>query len=47
VAVLIEGKVVMVPWVVSSLRDTFMISGDFSEEEANRIAAGIVGGSAK
>jgi preprotein translocase subunit SecD len=41
VAILIDGKVVTAPVVRSLISDAAMITGDYSREEAERIADGI------
>ena len=43
VAILIDGTVVMAPIVRSPIGDSAVISGQFTREEAERIAAGIDG----
>ena len=41
VAILLNGRVIAAPIVRSMIRDSAVISGDFSKEEAERIAAGL------
>lgn len=41
VAILIDGRVVMAPVVRSAISNSAIITGDFSQAEAERIAAGI------
>jgi hypothetical protein len=43
VAILIDGRVVMAPVVRSPIRDSAMITGRFTQAEAERIADGIAG----
>jgi TonB family protein len=40
VAILLNGRVIAAPIVRSMIRDSAVISGDFSKDEADRIAAG-------
>ena len=42
-AVLIDGEVVMAPTLRSPVSDSALISGDFSQAEAERIVNGIGG----
>ena len=41
VAILIDGKVVLAPVLRSAISDVAMITGDYTQAEAERIAAGI------
>jgi TonB family protein len=43
VAILLNGRVIAAPVVRSMIRDSAVISGDFSKDEAERIAAGFGG----
>lgn len=42
-AILLDGKVVMAPVVRSAIRTAATISGDYSQADAERIVAGIIG----
>jgi preprotein translocase subunit SecD len=43
VAFLIDGKVVAVPTIRSPIRGQAQLSGDFTREEAERLATGMIG----